>query len=321
MSVGVAGLDGGRFAAAWQAVADHHAILRTGFAWEGLGEPLQYVLRSAELPVRQIDWRGCEVTADMLAGLAHDEQARGFDLGQPPLMRVLLVRVADDAYRLIWTYHHVLLDGWSVSQLIGDVLRHYRGQPLAPSGRYGTYIDWLRRQDAEATERFWRRRLAGARGADPSGRVHAAGPARGRPRGRLHALGPGPHRAARRLRARAADHRQHARPGGVAAAAPAPYRPAHGGLRRHGLGPAGRAAGCAHHAGPVHQHAAGDRGPPARPSRRRGLAARAPGRQPGAARARARAPAGHPALGRPRGPGAVRQHHRVREPPDRPHAA
>ncbi len=118
----------------------------------------------------------------------------------------------------------------------------------------------------QATERFWRRRLAGARGADPSGRFHAAGPARGGPRGRLHALGPGPHRPARRLRARAADHRQHPGPGGVAAAAPALHRPAHGGLRRHGLGPAGRAAGCAHHAGPVHQHAAGDRDPP--PGRR-----------------------------------------------------
>ncbi|MFZ1431118.1 MAG: condensation domain-containing protein, partial [Geminicoccaceae bacterium] len=160
MSVDVAGLDTDRFASAWQAAVDRHAVLRTGFIWEGAADPFQFVLRHAELPVREIDWRHLAVTPAMLAELAAGEQTRGFDLKRPPLMRLLLVRLAGGRCRMIWTYHHVLIDGWSTSQLVGDVLRHYRGEASEPAGRYRDYIDWLQRQDAEATRQFWCRRLA-----------------------------------------------------------------------------------------------------------------------------------------------------------------
>ena len=52
--------------------------------------------------------------------------------GKSTLLRLLLVRLEDDRYRLIWTYHHILMDGWSVSRLIGEVLRHYSGDAQEP---------------------------------------------------------------------------------------------------------------------------------------------------------------------------------------------
>ena len=81
------------------------------------------------------------------------------------MLRLLLVRLEDDRYRLIWTYHHILMDGWSVSRLIGEVLRHYSGDEHEPVAAYRDYIDWLGQQVAEASEAFWKGKLANLEGA------------------------------------------------------------------------------------------------------------------------------------------------------------
>jgi non-ribosomal peptide synthetase component F len=87
--------------------------------------------------------------------------AQGFDLAAPPLMRLVLVQVSDGSHRFIWTVHHLLLDGWSTSQLIGEVLRHYGGEAVAaPAGRYRDYIEWLQSRDMTLGERFWTGQLA-----------------------------------------------------------------------------------------------------------------------------------------------------------------
>ncbi|CAG9164010.1 non-ribosomal peptide synthase/polyketide synthase [Cupriavidus pampae] len=159
------GLDVERFRAAWQAVYAHHDVLRTGFL---PGEPpLQWVARSVTLPLVELDWRG-QGAAECEAGLeahAAAELARGFDLSAPPLIRLVLIRTGDRTHHLIWTGHHLLLDGWSTSQLMGEVLRAYAGQPLqAQKGRYRDHIAWLQAQDADAARRFWSTQLARLQG-------------------------------------------------------------------------------------------------------------------------------------------------------------
>ena len=159
MGVDVHGLDAARFRAAWEAVVARHDVLRTGFVFEAGAPSGQRVFAEAALPVRELDWRGREAGAEALAALAAGEKARPFDLTRPPLMRLLLVRLDEERHRLVWTYHHALLDGWSVSRLIGDVLRLYRGEPPEPAAPYRDYIAWLRARDASAAEAFWRPRL------------------------------------------------------------------------------------------------------------------------------------------------------------------
>jgi len=160
LSIPVQGLDPQRFKAAWQAVSRRHDILRTGFLWQDMAEPLQFVLTDAVLPISLLDWRDQDVSAPVLQRLADAERAKGFDLAAPPLQRLVLVRVGEDSYQLIWTYHHILIDGWSSSQLIGEVLSHYSGRTVPEAVPYRRYINWLAQQDAAAGERFWRRHLA-----------------------------------------------------------------------------------------------------------------------------------------------------------------
>jgi amino acid adenylation domain-containing protein/non-ribosomal peptide synthase protein (TIGR01720 family) len=162
-------LDVAAFAAAWGRVTDIHPVLRTAFVWERLEAPLQAVFRRAEPALACHDLRHLPDAAqhERLDRYLHEDRERGFDLTRPPLMRLALFRLGTAAYELVWTYHHLLLDGWSVPLVLGDVATAYQAlcegrEPALTRPRpFRDYIAWLRRQDLDEARRHWRALLAG----------------------------------------------------------------------------------------------------------------------------------------------------------------
>ncbi|HYH82092.1 MAG TPA: amino acid adenylation domain-containing protein, partial [Longimicrobium sp.] len=176
-------LDVDAFRRAWQGAAARHPVLRTGFTWEGVAEPLQVVRREVEVPLAVEDWRGVDADEQarrLDAWLAAD-RAAGFDPARAPLIRMALFRTAEAAHHLVWTHHHLVLDGWSVMLLLRDVVALYgahaggREPSLAPARPYRDYVAWLRGQDLGAAERYWRAALAGFRSPTPLGIERAGG--------------------------------------------------------------------------------------------------------------------------------------------------
>jgi amino acid adenylation domain-containing protein/non-ribosomal peptide synthase protein (TIGR01720 family) len=153
----------------WQTVIDRHPILRTSFSWGEVDKVLQLVHRRVELPLEQQDWRGLspEEQERRLDVFLLEDHARGFDLSLPPLMRLTLIQTGPDSYQFIWTYHHLLLDGWSRSLVHKEVLMLYdalsRGESIQlPKARpYRDYIKWLEQQSLSQAEDFWRNTLSG----------------------------------------------------------------------------------------------------------------------------------------------------------------
>ncbi len=153
--------------AAWQAVARNHAIFRTAFAWKSGKAPLQVVGRQAATPVEQVDWRGVAESEQRQrrAALIRDDAARGFDPAKAPLTRLTLARLADDAWFLLWSRHHLLLDGWSVAHVLREWLEAYAalqaGQAVPPTRArpFRDYLAWLKRQDTVRAEAYWRAEL------------------------------------------------------------------------------------------------------------------------------------------------------------------
>ncbi|MBC5800007.1 MAG: amino acid adenylation domain-containing protein [Candidatus Eremiobacteraeota bacterium] len=168
-------LDVGALRFAWQAVIDRHAILRTAFEIDRPGEPRQVVHTHAALPWNEYDWRRCTGAErrEALDALLRDDRARGFAFKQPPLMRLALVRTADDAYELIWSQHHLLLDRWSWPLVLADVAAFYAASScgttaaLAPAVAFADYVRWAQAQDGAAAEAFWRSLFAGYRAPPP----------------------------------------------------------------------------------------------------------------------------------------------------------
>ena len=152
---------------AWQTAVKRHPVLRTSFHWEDLDKPLQVVHRHVDLELTQLDLRKLprEQQQARLEAWLREDRRKGFELSKAPLMRLTLFRATEDT--LIWSHHHMLLDGWSAFLVSQEVARHYaaycRGEDprLEASQPYGDYIAWLQRQDMAKAEEFWRRTLAG----------------------------------------------------------------------------------------------------------------------------------------------------------------
>ncbi|MFL6233160.1 MAG: amino acid adenylation domain-containing protein, partial [Thermoanaerobaculia bacterium] len=171
------------FARAWQELVDHNAVLRTSFVWEGVEEPIQVVHRRVSLPAPVLDWRGLSVAEqeEKLRELRAGERQRGFDLTAAPLMRFSIVRLGDGAYQVVWSYSHLVLDGWSVGLLLQEVHLLYAaavaGRPLQAQQRrpFRDYIAWLRQQSLAESEAYWRRVLDGFTTPTPLGIDRPAG--------------------------------------------------------------------------------------------------------------------------------------------------
>lgn len=162
-------LEVANFERAWQRVVERHAVLRSAFVWEDLNEPVQVVCRDARMDLEVHDWRG-QSTGEQeaeLSALLQDDCRRGFDLAQAPLMRLTLIRAEAETYRFVWSFHHILLDGWSAPLLFHELFAYYeafgRGADifLERPRPYKDYIAWLRRQDLSGAEQFWREALNG----------------------------------------------------------------------------------------------------------------------------------------------------------------
>ena len=177
-------LDEAALIRAWQGLSERNGVLRTSFNWQVAEKPLQIVHRGGPVEVDRQDWRGRAETDRMREHEALvSGQRASIRLDAAPLWRVALVRAAEQRWHLVWTFHHVILEGWSAALLLKQLAALYRiecgrGAALPEVLPYRTYILWTQQQDVTVAEAYWRRTLAGfdaATSLEP--RVGTAGPA------------------------------------------------------------------------------------------------------------------------------------------------
>ena len=157
-------IDPQQLIAAWELMVKRHAALRTLFTWERRERPLQIVRQNISLPLYEQDWREASASerSRRWESFLERDRDRGFDLEKAPLFRLALFRITDNSYRLLWSFHHMLLDGWSMRLILNELGEAYTAltrseQPLLPIVKpFSEFVAWLdNRQDAsEAT--FWR---------------------------------------------------------------------------------------------------------------------------------------------------------------------
>ncbi|MGC0155731.1 condensation domain-containing protein, partial [Chromobacterium vaccinii] len=146
-------LDAGRLKRAAEALLRRHPNLRAAFVYKGLAQPRQVVPREFELDWREEDLSG-QPDAALDALLAADLRRR-FDPTKPPLLRFILVRLDERRHQLLWNFHHLLFDGWSMPILMDELFALYRGDALPPAAPYRDYLAWLQQQDKTAAAGAW----------------------------------------------------------------------------------------------------------------------------------------------------------------------
>ncbi|MGH3660501.1 MAG: non-ribosomal peptide synthetase [Micromonosporaceae bacterium] len=138
------------------ALLQRHPNLRACFRHQGLKQPVQVIPREVSIP-----WR--EVTGADARKVMDEDRALRFDMERPPLARATLVRGAGGAGGddLLLTFHHILLDGWSMPVLARELAALCAGRPLPAPAPYRAHLAWLRRQEQGAAESAWRQALSG----------------------------------------------------------------------------------------------------------------------------------------------------------------
>lgn len=177
-------IDVNAFKGAWQDLLDRHHMLRTAFSWRTRSEPLQVVFRGVPVPLDVHDWR-LQTPVDrkrQLDEYLRRERLRGFDFSRPPLMRLALIRTTEHTHELVWTQHHILYDGWCRAVLFRELTAFFVARSsgataaLPEAAQYGSYVEWLKRQDPSDARHYWRRQLEGVQDARPLGRTTGSSP-------------------------------------------------------------------------------------------------------------------------------------------------
>ncbi len=162
-------LDVEKYKQAWEFIAKRHQALRTAFIWEGMDEPLQIVRRNIELVWKYEDWNNYPSSEfnDQFEFFLKTDRETGFNIGHAPLMRFTLIQKTDKSYQFVWSFHHIITDGWSTLTILKEVLDAYDAfcqdqQPLLLARRpYRDYIAWLQQQNFSKAEIFWKEMLKG----------------------------------------------------------------------------------------------------------------------------------------------------------------
>nr|AIW82283.1 PuwF [Cylindrospermum alatosporum CCALA 988] len=122
-----AALDLERFNAAIQQIIARHAVLRTSIALTGFEQPLQLVHQTVETPlqVEDISLMSKDQQEAVIDAWMEAEKNRHFDWKIPPLLRFHIHRRSEETFNLSFSFHHAILDGWSVASLLTELLQKY----------------------------------------------------------------------------------------------------------------------------------------------------------------------------------------------------
>ncbi|MCV0025607.1 surfactin non-ribosomal peptide synthetase SrfAB [Bacillus sp. XT-2] len=143
-------------------------ILRTVFVHQQLQKPRQVVLaeRKTKVHYEDISHADEDRQKDHIERYKQDVQRQGFNLAKDILFKVAVFRLDADQLYLVWSNHHIMMDGWSMGVLMKSLFQNYEAlragrTPANGQGKpYSDYIKWLGKQDNEEAEDYWSERLA-----------------------------------------------------------------------------------------------------------------------------------------------------------------
>jgi amino acid adenylation domain-containing protein len=153
-------------------LVDRYEILRTVFVHEIMKRPVQVVLKTRNVQVPEVDLSALadELQEQRIREYKQQDKEQGFDLSKDIPLRTCVFKKAEGVYEWVWSYHHILLDGWCFGIVMDELFQVYESLlhdstiDLPPVKPYKEYIDWLERQDKDQSLHYWGHYLSGFEG-------------------------------------------------------------------------------------------------------------------------------------------------------------
>ncbi|MGH4010795.1 MAG: amino acid adenylation domain-containing protein [Pseudonocardiaceae bacterium] len=159
-------LDSNRLRIAAQTLLDRHSCLRIALDLDH-EPPMQVVVSGVQVPWMEVDLSSqpYEERSHRFTRLVEDDRITRFDMRTVPLLRFQLVKIGEAHHRLVFSVHHILLDGWSMPLLLGELFALYAsagdGSVLPMVRPYSDYLTWLSTRDRVAASAVWAQALKG----------------------------------------------------------------------------------------------------------------------------------------------------------------
>lgn len=105
--------------------------------------------------------------ADAIRRFMDGDRNTHYDLSRDMLIRMAVLQTDKDAYTLLLSFHHIIMDGWCLGIIMDELLTAYeayrtgRSVQLPEPRPYTGYADWLEEQDQEAAKDYWSSVLQG----------------------------------------------------------------------------------------------------------------------------------------------------------------
>lgn len=156
---------------------ERYEIIGTSIVYKSVEKPMQVIYNERKIELNEIDLTDCtaEEAKNKCSEIAEKDLSRGFDLQTDTLLRLTYIKMADSS-KLIWTMHHIIVDGWCMQIIIKKFIEYYQKLSYGISysmlikevelektaqGEYSDYIYWLRRQNKEKAKEYWSNLLDG----------------------------------------------------------------------------------------------------------------------------------------------------------------
>jgi len=151
------------FVESWTQLIKQNNVLRTAFVWEKVKKPMQVLLLNCETPFVKLDWSQQEesLSKEQFENYLVEDREKGFELDKAPLMRFALIKIAEEKFYFIWSFHHIIADGMSLPLMLAQVFETYQAKLQGRTSRlhktmdFKDYSQWIWKQSREKAKDFW----------------------------------------------------------------------------------------------------------------------------------------------------------------------
>ncbi len=155
------------FEKSFNILVERYDVLRTAFVYKEIDKAKQIVVkqRRAKINLHDISYLGSDEKDFFIKDFLHKDCEKGFNLSKDMLTRIAILKTDNYSYKVIWSNHHIILDGWSMNIIVNEILEIYQSlkneivvfeKTINP---YENYIKWINKQDHEEALQYWREYL------------------------------------------------------------------------------------------------------------------------------------------------------------------
>lgn len=163
---------------AFELLMARYDVLRTVMYYHNTSMPLQIVLKNREPEFQVIDLMELEEQErdHVFAKVKQDDIDRGFNLEEDSVIRMTLIRISEELYKMFFTIHHIVVDGWSLSLMFCNLFQYYSQlidgaskkelltiieEERKQTGEYSQFIKWHGQQEKKHALKYWQEVLSG----------------------------------------------------------------------------------------------------------------------------------------------------------------